>query len=270
MKGAYFSLLLNPATGEYERLPYRRVLPSPDGERALVWQEGPDTRVGVWERRTGDVRWFDGDYRDAAEWSPDGDRILLMPVPPSEELPVIVLADPDTMATTTVRLARPAIGECISMEVIWMPGGEGVAETSYCQQAGPFQVRGIRTYDLTGRLTGTIPAAGRLVAYSPDGALILLASSPGYRAIVVDAATGAERSRLPTLIGVSSPPFEGGVVGWFDAQHLAVYSVTGYRADDGEKEQASLRVVDLSGATIATHDVPYHLEGTRIIGTVTR
>jgi hypothetical protein len=266
---AAYSLLLNPSTGRYERMPYRRILPSPDGGRALVWPQD-STRIGVWERRTGAVRWFEsaGDYGDSGEWSADGERILFMTTPANGE-PAMVLADPDTMATATVRLANPTAGaECIFMELAWIPGGEGVAESAHCKQSGQWQASGIRTYDLAGKLTGTLPATAALApgfAYSPDGALILLREQDGKGVIVVDAATGAERSRLPLPLAGSAPT-GGGIVGWWDERHLAVYSVTG---ESGDRPRATLRVVDLAGATTHTAAVPYH-PGEKVFGTVGR
>jgi hypothetical protein len=263
-----YSLLLDPSTGRYERMPYEKVRPSPDGSRALVWTGHP-TRIGVWERGADDVRWFDSavDYGHSGRWSPDGERILFMSTPAAGQ-PAMVLADPDTMATAEVRLANPTAGaECIFMELEWMPGGQGVAETAHCKRAGQWRVDGIRTYDLSGRLTGTIPATAGLApgfAYSPDGALILLVEQENEGVVVVDAATGAVRSRLALPVGVLATG--GGVVGWYDDRHLAVYSVTG---EGGDQPRASLRVVDLAGTTTSTFPVPYHY-GERVFGTVGR
>lgn len=134
----------------------------------------------------------------------------------------------------------------------------------------------MRTYDLAGRLTGTVPSAvsvARGFAYSPDGALVLLAEldlrhgPKTSDVIVLDAATGAQRNRLSLPLAVLTPTLEG-IVGWYDARHLAVYSVT---LDQGKQPQASLRVVDLAGKTSSTVDVPYQPDmSEKILGTVRR
>lgn len=264
----YYSLLLDPKTGKYERMPYWRVRPSPDGARALVWEERP-FRVGVWERSTGDVRWFKLGYDvgRTGEWSRDGKRILFMSSLTSGP-PAIVLADPKTMATKRVDLPKHERNTaCIFMELVFTPDGKGISESVRCKSGKTWRADGIRTYDLTGKPTHDIPATAPLIgpgAYSPDGTLLLLNGGTPNNAIVVDAATGAERSRI--VLPGSAPHLPGtGIVGWYDSEHLAVYAITNPYADNAK---ASLLVVDLTGATVETIPMPVHEGALVMLGTV--
>jgi hypothetical protein len=263
-----YSLVLDPKTGKYERMPYWRVRPSPDGRRALVWEQGP-FKVGVWERRTGTVRWFKAgsDLGDTGEWSRDGKRILFTSTPETGH-PVMMLADPDTMTLTRVNLPdRKPGSECVFMQLVFTPDSEGVAESAHCKAGGQWGVSGIRTYDLTGKRKGAIPATEPMagpIAYSPDGTMILLAADRHRAAIVIDAATGAERPKLPLTIAAGTPGSVG-IIGWYDDQHLAVYSINDPYSDNAK---ASLLVVDLAGTTVETLPVPAYLTNEVVLGTV--
>src|SRR5581483_7681483 len=107
---------------------------------------------------------------------------------------------------------------------VWLPDSDGVAESAHCGAGAQRSVNGIRVFDLTGKPTRTIPAAGSLVflaPFSPDGRLLLLAGEGDQSVIVVDASTGAVRARLPRPVATAATT-GGGVLGWYDAQHLAL------------------------------------------------
>jgi len=105
-----------------------------------------------------------------------------------------------------------------------------------------------------------MPMAGSLTpfGYSPDGSLMALHTGSLDGVIIADARTGAERARL-TL--------PGELVGWYDNTHLAAYSPMDGRRHEGP---AHLHVVDLSGATTASHQVRYQLAKDKVLGTVRR
>lgn len=134
----WHSLLLDPKTGRYERVPYRYVMPSPDGSRVVVGAGDGSTahpgRVGVMDRASGNVRWIDdlggagaagSRYPGDGRWSPDGQRILFTQLPRPGE-PGFALVDPETLKTTFVPLPGLAsLDRPPSLE--WTPDGNNVA-----------------------------------------------------------------------------------------------------------------------------------------------
>ncbi len=253
-----YTRLRNPDTGAYEKVPYGCAVPSPDGRRALVTSPRspvdvapPQSRLGVWDRRSGQIRWFTLDlyisyYDMAYAWSPDGKRLLFTKRRADQNgvptgLPTMLLVDPDTLLTTEVSLFGSADIETV---LTWRPDGRHVA-TAVRGKDG--RTRGLAVYDLTGHLERTIPAAGLMFGYwySPNGSLMVLSSDrDGYLFIVADATTGAERFRL-TLprYGQSYANF----LGWYDDEHLTFAA-----ARTRPSEPATLHVMDLTGQPTGT------------------
>jgi hypothetical protein len=267
-----YTRLWNPDTAAYEKAPYGCAVPSPDGRRALVTPPRSPRDVtpaqpkfGVWDHRTGQVRWFDLDphfsyYGMADAWSPDGARLLFTRQlydkngEPSG-VPSMLLADPETMQLTEVSLAGAADTETV---LTWRPDGQHVA-TAVRGQDG--LTRGLAVYDLTGHLERTIPAAGLMFGYwySPNGSLMVLSSDrDSYRFIVADATTGAERSRL-TLPRYGQA--YAGFLGWYDDEHLAFIAARTRPTDAA----ATLHVVDLTGRPIGTVELDFN-SSTRAYG----
>ncbi len=257
-----YSLLLNQKTGEYERVAYRFVMPSPDGKRVLVGKGDNSARypsqVGVMDRATGDVRWIDNvgtgysnfpGYASDGQWSPDGKRILFGYYPRAGKSG-FVLVDSDSLETRVVDLPELANAELTTISSpMWLPDSNGFAVTKAHLVEGqnvPDVVTGIRFYDLTGRMIREVPANAALksqAAYSPDGSLMALSSLnwDGPREIqLADSDTGAVRQtvKLAEL---------GELVGWADQEHLVVKM-------DGD--QPRLVVVNLAGEQTSTIDLP--------------
>lgn len=259
-----YTRLWNPATGAYDRMPYGCAVPSPDGRQALVtpprsFLDGtpPPPRFGIWDRRSGQVRWFDLPpqfiYQGVeTAWSPDGKRLLLtrwvrgtdgVPAGPTS----MVLIDPETLQVTEVPLASAAD---IESTLTWRPDGQHVATAL---RDAHIKTRGLGVWDLSGHLERTIPATGLMFGYwySPDGSLMALWSDRDRdQFIVADATTGAERSRLPLpRFGQFVPE----LLGWYDNEHLAFIA----NRSRPSEAPATLHVEDVTGQPTGAFDVDF-------------
>ncbi|RKR88001.1 WD40 repeat protein [Micromonospora pisi] len=267
-----YSLLLDPKTGRYERIPYRYAMPSPDGSRVLVGtgDNGPNpTRMGVMDRATGDVRWIDDPgeadsfsvlgYSDNGQWSPDGRRILFTHMPRQGE-PRFAVVDPETLQTTFVPLPDLTSDHHLGLGLVWTPDSRGIALTltrlPENLETGAV-VTGVRFYDLTGKVVRTVTTdAGTLTrpAFSPDGKqMALITPISGLTPVTVtvtDPTTGAVQHTM-------SLPRASDLIGWADDEHLLVRAfpdedspTSGEPAGPGAatpEANARLLVVDLNG-----------------------
>jgi hypothetical protein len=256
------SLLLDRTSGRYERVPYQRVVPSPDGDRALVWRRVATAtdhlaaaEVGVLDRATGTVRWLPRDrYAGSGEWSRDGRKILLNQYSDTTA-PAAIVADPDTLQTSRVVLAGLVEASSgVYAQIVWAPDGRGFATTVYGGQSGPIPTA-IHVYGPDGRLARSVPATAALGphSFSPDGRLMALSDGSVDTVVLADVGTGAEQARLK---------LPGEFLGWHGDRHLVTYAPThGMRHD----APATLAVVDLTGTTTATYEVPHHLARDKIL-----
>jgi hypothetical protein len=254
-----FSLLLNHRSGQYRRVPYCDVAPSPDGSRALVHDtDGSDAHLaqtGVLDLATGRVRWIDG-YNGAGAWSPDSRRILLTggPAGLSQQASTeprnngFVLMDAADLRPTFFPVPDASNG--LGARGVWTPDGQAIA-ISICAcpsgavHNGPWPVTGIRLYDLRGHQLRTLPATAGLwseAAFSPDGTAMALTAedSPRHPSVqIADARTGAVRQSVPLL--------DDQFIGWYDADHLIVRS-----GPERGSTTSALRIVDLRGHIVRT------------------
>jgi dipeptidyl aminopeptidase/acylaminoacyl peptidase len=234
-----YSLLLDPRTGKYDRVPYPTVVPAPDGQRVLVWQGDNSLRyplrVGVLDRATGSVRWMaDGamplnrlSAASDGEWSPDGRRILF-----TAEDGVRIL-DADTLAATFVAVPGLAANNARGLAAVWTPDGTGFTMPLTDGQRFP----AIRTWDLTGTVR-----ADTAVSHDGDVEAVDWSFSPDRRLLAVTHATGV--TVFDTRTGAVSrtvTPSAGILVGWRDGGHLVVVTAG-----------PELRVVSLAGAVVRT------------------
>ncbi|MGW4467538.1 hypothetical protein [Micromonospora sp. NPDC004704] len=253
-----YSLLLNPATGRYERVPYRYAMPSPDGERVLVGtgDNGPSypTRVGVLDRSSGDVRWIDASgipsfpgYAHDGRWSPDGRQILFTHQPRQGSPSGFVLVDPETLGTTFVPLPDLAAQQDQTLGLAWTPDSKGLALT-LTKPGGDREVTGVRFYDLTGRALRTVPAGAPVTggSFSPAGGQMALvptsSTGPTTSVTVADPTTGTVLDQFSLSTRAAN------LVGWADEAHLLIIAYL-----DGD-ESPQLLVVDLTGRI--SHSVP--------------
>jgi hypothetical protein len=262
-----YSLLLNPKTGRYDRVPYRYAMPSPDGSRVLVatGDNSPidPAQVGVLDRASGNVRWVGGtgfiSDPGSGRWSPDGRRILFTDIPGSGT-PGFVLMDPETLETTFVPLPDLATWHGALM---WADSNSIALELSRPLKGK--EATGVRFYDLTGKVVRTVPVNGSSLAYvcfSPDGGQMALL--PDYQTVpqtsvsVIDPVTGAVRNRFEM-------PDAGDLIGWADDQHVLIrnYRKTGGSDASGQPLVggpgdfgSDLLVVDLTGRVTHSMYVP--------------
>lgn len=242
-----FSLLLDPATGRYDKVAYTSAVPSPDGRRAVV-QQGDQAAAqpgsgGILDRATGKVRWINGydRYTQGAAWSPDGRSILLTHRPKGGGVSMEIV-DADTLRSQRVTVPDLVHGQSF----LWTPGGQGVAITI----VGDPEAREIRYYNLAGKHQRTVPATagGGLVAgtgFSPDGRRMALWNARTYQVQVADARTGALQRKL-SVPGVRLAR----LLGWYDNNHVVVERPTIDPLTSSAPYRMELLVVDLTGKVI--------------------
>ncbi|MFD0783108.1 hypothetical protein ACFQZ8_04090 [Micromonospora azadirachtae] len=249
-----YSLLLDPDTGEYDKVPYNDVVPSPDGSQVLVHEgdnsQAHPSRRGILDRASGEVRWLTGNagYTSGASWSPDGRQILITNRPKAGDGGGFLLVDAATLAVRQVEVPDVSTQNANGLAFVWTPDGKGVALTHSVQVSArePGRVTGIVFYDLFGKPTRTLPVNGGSLnegsGFSPDGSRIAL-DNPfvNDRIRIVDATTGAVQYEF-------SVPTAGTVVGWYDSMHLIVKDY----GDRDLTERPNLKVVDLTGKVTRT------------------
>ncbi|MFG3422166.1 hypothetical protein [Micromonospora sp. NPDC048063] len=249
-----YSLLLDPDTGEYDKVPFNEVVPSPDGSQVLV-HEGDNSlahpsRRGVLNRESGEVRWLPGSagYTSGASWSPDGRQILITSRPKDGPGAGFLLVDAATLAARQVEVPDVSTQNTNGSAFVWTPDGTEVALTHSVSdsESEPGRVTGIGFYDLSGKPTRTLRVTGGSLnegsGFSPDGSRIALDNRfVSDRIQIVDVATGTVGQEF-------SVPTAGTVVGWYDSTHLIVKDY----GDRGLTERPSLKVVDLAGKVTQT------------------
>ena len=244
-----YSLLLDPRTGKYDRVPYPAVVPSPDGQRVLVWQGDNSLRyplrVGVLDRATGSVRWVADDgtaFSDLSAdsegaWSPDGSRILFTVMSETHGDGVAIL-DIDTLNGFAIEVPEFAGNNARGSAAVWTPDGTGFTMPLTRVENG-HRLSSIGTWDLTGALRSNVTVSENVdveaadLIFSPDRSLLAVTRADGIA--VLDARTG--------IVSHTVTP-KGTLVGWRDDGHLVVVT-------PGHE----LRVVSLAGAVVKTVQV---------------
>ncbi|MFC7545057.1 hypothetical protein [Plantactinospora sp. GCM10030261] len=249
-----YSLLLDPATGTYEKVPYNEVVPSPDGSQVLVHEgdnsQAHPSRRGVLDRDTGVVRWMPGSagYTSGASWSPDGRRILVTNQPKDGNGAGFLLVDATTLVVKPVEVPDVVTENTNGLTFVWTPDGTGVALTltANVSESEPGRVTGIGFYDLSGKVFHTLRVDGGALhdsnGFSPEGDRIALDNRFSDEKIqIVDATHGVVQHEF-------SVPRSNGVLGWYDSAHLIVKDY----GDQAAQKRPSLKVVDLTGKVIRT------------------
>lgn len=271
------SLLLNRRTGQYEKVPYTHVVPSPDGRWAvvstyrtngLVSHRLESERIGVLDRASGQVRWLDRGARtfvrpQHASWAGDSSRFVLTEWPivsGNFQPPLAALVDPATLAVQEI--APPTADSRMSAveDGAFVLGPN--SDRLYASRVGG--LAGLVEWDLTGRELRAIGAHegtwSVTESFSPGGDRIAFANravpdvdfDSRRSAIVVDIvdmATGQRTVRIRMPFGVYQ------VLGWYDANHLVVVKNTAEWS--GEPTHLVLEVVRIAdGRVVHTVDVP--------------
>jgi hypothetical protein len=235
-----YSMLLDPDTGAYRKVPYCVEDVSPDGRRATVSEyvaAGREFRDGALTIATGQVVWFDDPYGRGV-WSPDGRHVLM-----GADIDVASsgawLADPDT--GRVARISFGDLGDHQIDQVVWTPNGDLLATASCgCLPAALYG------YDLGGHLVRSLPKAPRYPwprglypgRVSPDGRYLVETSESTGEGFVTSILLDGAGARAVGHFGLRGYF----VVGWYDATHLVVRE--GARSG---KRPTELVVMDLGG-----------------------
>jgi hypothetical protein len=211
--------LLDPATGRYAEVPYRRARLSPDGRR-VAFRDGD--RVGVVTReallagRAGDIRWLALPGGTYPVWSPDGTAVLsslILGTGPRTEL-TVRRWDPGTGSTASTRLS----GRRLLGPPQWAANSRDylvqVIDPDGTARPGTTPPVVLQVLRADGVLGDRLPpgARGRLLP-SPDGSRVVVdADDPaaGTPTVVLDA--GLTRARVL--------PGRAATVGWSDADSV--------------------------------------------------
>jgi hypothetical protein len=251
-----YSLLLDPRTGTYQRVPYPTVVPSPDAQRVLVWKGDNSVRyplrVGILDRATESVRWVADDAVPLGRlsagsdgvWSPDGSRILFTVASATVGDGVGIL-DTGTLEATFVALPELAENNAAGLAAVWTPDGTGFTlPLTHIESERGRRFSAIRTWDLTGTVRSNVAVSYDTDveavdwSFSPDRSLLAVTHANGIN--LIDARTGVASSTVTTPVGSR-------LAGWRDTGHLLTVTT------DREAEPAHiLQVVTLTGHVVKT------------------
>lgn len=205
---------------------------SPDGRRIATTS---NSAVRIFDAATGkELALVHDEYEarvNSVAWSPDGRWLATGSGERSK----------DSVQDGSVRVVDTATGNVIVRiarnntvwAVAWSPDGRLLATGSDSATA--------RIYDIaTGkeftRITGRKEGAARAVAWSPDGQRLAIGmiKDETYEALIVEAATGKELTRIPLHFAVSA-------LAWSpDSKRLALGATSAFNGDFGE-----LRIVEV-------------------------
>jgi len=185
-----YSLVFNRSTGQYVKLPYTRIVPSPSGSTAAV-DDG--RRIGLVDLDSGTVRWAAGPTPTGItfDWSPDGSQLTyLAKGGKTGTVRVTVL----TVAKTVAAAVGGDILCPLTCASAWLPDGQAIAVSGMDGKV-PIRLVNARTGSPTKgleRVTGVL-ANGHAV--TDDGTLVV--TQLGAQATVTVAATGEMILSLP-------------------------------------------------------------------------
>ena len=252
------TLLLDPTTGRYHRVPYT-VLLSPDLQNAVV---GTGDRVGLVDRakllREGKsaIKWLDFPLGNGLAWSPDGTALVITSIEKTGGTPAFT-AHRYTLATGTVT-DTPIKLDLLGSAVGWAADSERyLALLNGAQTRDTVEPGALRYIAPDGTLGKRVEVEGGLIggaeSYSPSRKYVI-----GYAAGVMSV------SRLPspvidlergTLVG--SLRADAHPIGWYDDRSAVLL-------DPGPGNRSVLEVVD-----VTTNKIVKRVELPRASGLVT-
>jgi hypothetical protein len=237
--GPVESLVLNMSTGEYERLPYRSVVPSPDGRHLFVIE--PDSaaqympRSGLLDRASGDVEWLpiSGSTRDHPQWSPDGSTVLLTDHGVRDGQSGFTLVDVATVRKTFVSLPDLWTENALGLRLSFTADASGVllvrSQGSGSEADLNVRLTAIDRYTLDGQLSGSVPLElddVRWATLSEDGTRLLALQLPGDGTSSVAVVSVVDGSIVSTMDGMSTVP-----VLWADDEVAVTFEGAVYTLD---------------------------------------
>lgn len=232
-----YSLVLNISTGEYQRMPYHTVVPSPDGTRLFV-VDGDGTlecpvRMGILDRSTGDVSWLPSDQTrgESPQWSRDGSAILLVDLRATNGAPGFVLVDAATATATFVPFPDLEIGNSFGLPLSFTADGAGVllAHTRAGSEADPNVLEAIDKYTLDGERISSVPLTVDDVLWatvSADGTRLLAVQRPEAGRSTIAVISVADGSMISTIEGLPTLP-----IAYADDEIVVLYDWMAYTFD---------------------------------------